>query len=297
MMVTEIESRHDLLLGAHFSIAGGLYKALLRAAEYQCTALQLFTKNASTWKEKTLTEKEIRMFSDTRAQTGIGHIFSHASYLINIAGPDPEKAALSRDALTRELIRCDLLDIPGVVLHPGAHMEDGIDNGIARVADTINRIFDQTPATCTRLLLETTAGQGTGIGHRFEHLADIMEKVADQSRIGVCLDTCHVFAAGYDISSATAYRHTMQTFQNIIGIPRLFVIHLNDAKKPCGSRVDRHAHIGDGYIGASGFAALMNDRRLIDIPKILETPKKKNGRDGDAINLKLLRKMVSKQQA
>ncbi|MEZ4567140.1 MAG: deoxyribonuclease IV [Desulfobacterales bacterium] len=183
------------------------------------------------------------------------------------------------------------------MLHPGAHMEDGTDKSIARVADTINRIFDQTPATCTRLLLETTAGQGTGIGHRFEHLADIMEKVADKSRIGVCLDTCHVFAAGYDISSANAYRKIMQTFQDIIGIPRLFVIHLNDAKKPCGSRVDRHAHIGDGYIGASGFAAIMNDRRLKHIPKILETPKKKNGRDGDAINLKLLKKMVSKQQA
>jgi deoxyribonuclease-4 len=286
------ESPSDLLLGAHFSIAGGLYKALRRAAEYQCTALQLFTKNATTWKEKKLAEKEIRKFSDTRAQTGIRHIFSHASYLINIAGPDPKKAILSRDALTQELIRCDLLDIPGVVLHPGAHMEDGVDNGIQRIADTINRIVDQTPTIRTRLLLETTAGQGTGIGHRFEHLAAIMEKVADKSRVGVCLDTCHIFAAGYDISSAKAYRKTMRTFQDIIGTSRLFIIHLNDAKKACGSRVDRHTHIGDGHIGASGFAAIIKDSRLEHIPKIIETPKKKNSRDGDAINLKLLREMA-----
>lgn len=280
---------HPPLLGAHFSISGGLQHAITEAAHYQCNCLQLFTKNANTWKEKTLTDTQVQTFSQTKEKTGITRIISHASYLINIAGPDAKKAAMSCEALKQELIRCGKLDIPYVVLHPGFHMGSGEDAGINAISDRLNRIFRQTAAIKTRLLLETTAGQGTCIGHRFEQLASIMEKIEDHDRIGVCLDTCHIFAAGYDISDTTGYEETIRQFDRIIGLENLFVIHVNDAKKECGSRVDRHEHIGDGLIGLNGFKQMMNDTRLANIPKILETPKLKDSRDADVINLKLLR--------
>jgi len=177
------------------------------------------------------------------------------------------------------------------VLHPGSHTGDGEQTGIRRIADNLNEIFASTQGLRVRVLLETTAGQGSSIGHRFEHLAAIMEKTSDQSRIGVCLDTCHIFAAGYDISTGEGYRQTINEFDKIIGIDRLYVIHLNDSKREAGSRVDRHEHIGDGFIGLEGFRYLINDRRLEKIPKIIETPKIKTGKDGDIINLRRLRRL------
>ncbi|MBC2714432.1 MAG: deoxyribonuclease IV [Desulfobacteraceae bacterium] len=279
----------SLLLGAHFSIAKGLHKAILEAETYKCNTLQIFTKNAQTWKEKSLTEKEIKKFNATKEQTGIFQIISHTSYLINIAGPDKKKADMSCDALKQEIIRCGQLDIPYIVLHPGAHMGEGAAKGIKRIADNINFIFESTTRNSTRLLLETTAGQGTSIGHTFEQLAAIMDNVSDKTRIGVCLDTCHIFAAGYDISTKTGYEHTIRDFDDIISLKNLFVIHLNDTKKGCGTRVDRHEHIGDGFIGLDAFKFIINDSRLKDIPKILETPKLKNEQDADTINLELLR--------
>jgi deoxyribonuclease-4 len=283
----------SLLLGAHFSIAKGLHKAIIEAATYNCNTLQIFTKNANTWKEKTLSDKEINQFKETKKQTGIYHILSHTAYLINIAGPDMKKAKMSCEALKQEITRCGQLEIPFIVLHPGAHMGDGEQKGTQRIADNINRIFAATAGISARLLLETTAGQGTGIGHTFEQIDAIIAKVEDKSRIGVCLDTCHIFAAGYDISNKKAYEVTVKAFDDIIGLKNLFAMHLNDTKKACNTRVDRHEHIGDGCIGLDAFKYIITDSRLKDVPKILETPKLKNGKDADTINLELLRSLQS----
>ena len=285
-------SMSSLLLGAHFSISNGLHNALYEAEKYGCTALQIFTKNTSTWKERTLTQEEITRFDKAREQTGITSIASHTSYLINLATPDRIKHVMSCNALKHELIRSSLLNIPFVVLHPGAHMGKGKEAGIEKVALSINEIFTQTPDIQTRLLLETTAGQGSALGHTFEQLASIIEKIENQNRIGICLDTSHLFAAGYDFRSSESYRKATDAFDEIIGFENLYVIHLNDSKKELGSRVDRHEHIGEGYIGIKAFELLMNDMRFWDVPKIIETPKQKDGRDMDKMNLNRLRSLV-----
>ncbi|MFH1675058.1 MAG: deoxyribonuclease IV [Pseudomonadota bacterium] len=284
-----------LLLGAHFSIAGGLHKALLTAKRYGCTALQLFTKNSNTWKERIVTDDEIDQFRQARKDTGITAIASHTSYLINPASPEGQKHHMSKEALVHELERSASLDIPYVVLHPGAHMESGEEKGCIRVAGSINEIFDRVPHSGTRLLLETTAGQGTNIGYTFEQLALIIEHIKDKDRIGICFDTCHTFAAGYDIRTPEAYAKTMEKFDGIIGLDNLYVIHMNDSKKGLGSRIDRHEHIGKGEIGAAAFKEIMNDKRLETIPKILETPKGKGEKDYDKINLEVLRNMVDER--
>jgi len=283
------------LLGAHFSIAKGLHHALYEAETYGCTALQIFTKNASTWKERILTRKEIHRFDQARKETGITQIASHTSYLINLATPDRKKHAMSCNALKQELFRSSNLDIPFVVLHPGAHMEKGEEKGIEKIAVSINEIFAQTSGIKTRLLFETTAGQGSGLGHTFEQLASMMDKIKDQNRIGICLDTSHIFAAGYDIRTPASYRKATDAFDDIIGFENLYVIHLNDSKKELGSRVDRHEHIGEGYIGIKTFELLINDMRLWDVPKIIETPKQKDGPDTDKMNLNRLRSLVFKK--
>ena len=285
-------SKASPLLGAHFSIAKGLYHALYEAETYGCTALQIFTKNNSTWKERTLTQEEINRFDQVRQQTGITSIASHTSYLINLATPEREKHAMSCNALKQELIRSSMLDIPFVVLHPGAHLGKGKDKGIEKIAHSINEIFAQTPDIRIRLLLETTAGQGSGLGHTFEQLVSIMDKIENQNRIGICLDTSHVFAAGYDIRTPESYRKATEAFDAIIGVENLYVIHLNDSKKELGSRVDRHEHIGEGYIGIKAFELLMNDMRFWDVPKIIETPKQKDGPDTDKMNLNQLRSLI-----
>jgi deoxyribonuclease IV len=285
-------SKGPLLLGAHFSISKGLQNALYEAAKYECTALQIFTKNSSTWKERTLTLEEINRFDKAREQTGITSIASHTSYLINLATPERKKHAMSCNALKQELIRSSSLNIPFVVLHPGAHLGTGKETGVEKVALSINDIFAQTPDIQIRLLLETTAGQGSALGHTFDQLASIMEKIENQNRIGICLDTSHVFAAGYDIRTPESYRKTTDAFDEIIGFENLYVIHLNDSKKKLGSRVDRHEHIGEGYIGIKAFELLMNDMRFWNVPKIIETPKQKDDPDMDKMNLKRLRSLV-----
>ncbi len=289
---TKKYSKASPLLGAHFSISNGLHNALYEAEKYGCTALQIFTKNASTWKERTLTQEEISRFDKAREQTGITSIASHTSYLINLATPERKKHAKSCNALKRELIRSSTLDIPFVVLHPGAHLGKGKETGIEKVALSINEIFDQTPDIQTRLLFETTAGQGSALGHTFEQLASIMEKIENQNRVGICLDTSHVFAAGYDFRTPESYRKATDAFDEIIGFENLYVIHLNDSKKELGSRVDRHEHIGEGYIGIKAFELLINDMRFWDVPKIIETPKQKDGPDTDKMNLNRLRSLV-----
>ncbi len=283
-------------LGAHFSIAKGLHQALLEAAAYGCDALQLFTKNASTWKERVLSADDIRLFDEARKKTGICQIASHTSYLINLASPDKEIQMMSAAALRQELIRSSQLLIPYVILHPGSHMGSGEEAGIARIVGHVNRILEDTPEIKTRLLFETTAGQGSSIGYRFEQLAMLLDRVEDRKRTGVCLDTSHIFAAGYDLRDKKTYRETLAAFDGVVGREHLYVLHLNDSKKGLGSRVDRHEHIGRGQIGMTAFELVMQDVRLANIPKIIETPKTKDSEDWDAVNLNCLRKLAVRKK-
>jgi deoxyribonuclease IV len=281
-----------VMLGAHFSIAGGLHKALYAARDYGCTAVQIFTKNASTWKERVLTDADVASFDQARAETGITAIAAHTAYLINLGSPDPDKFDRACTALSHEMHRSARLGIPWVVHHPGAHMKAGEAAGISRIASGINRVLDATGDDGPQLLLETCAGQGTTLGHTFGQLAAIAEKVDRPHRIGFCLDTCHIFAAGYDIRTEAAYQETMAAFDAILGLDRLHLLHLNDARRKLGSKIDRHAHIGKGQIGPEGFSLIMNDRRLAHIPKILETPKKEGDVDWDRRNLDCLTGML-----
>ena len=289
-------TQNSLVLGAHFSIAKGLHDAVYQAEAYGCNALQMFTKNATIWKERTITQVEQDRFEQAKTDTGIHSIATHTSYLINLASPDPKKHALSNSALKQELIRSSALKIPFCVLHPGAHMGSGIDAGLLKISESINRIFSETPDITSRLLLETTAGQGSGLGHTFEQLAEIVDGIEQKERMGICLDTCHIFAAGYDIRTPETYQQTLNHFDAVLGLDQLFVIHVNDSKKDLGSRVDRHTHIGKGALGVKAFTYLLNDERLMHVPKLLETVKKEGDIDWDQRNLDLLRSIVSSRK-
>ena len=280
-----------LELGAHMSIAGGCDLALERAAAFEMSACQIFTKNASQWRAKPLDPAVVERFHARRASTGIEHLVAHDSYLINLASPDDALRERSRLAFADELDRCDLLGVPFLVTHPGAHMGTGVDAGIARVVEGINWIRDERPSGRTTILLETTAGQGTTLGCRFEELAAIIDAVEDQSSIGVCFDTCHVFAAGYELRDRAGYDGTMDAFSATIGFDRLQVFHLNDSKKGLGSQVDRHTHIGEGELGATAFGFLLNDPRFAGRPGLLETPKGDDGEE-DRRNLATLRALA-----
>ena len=265
----------ELLLGAHMSIAGGLDKAVGRAVGVGCTALQVFTKNANQWRAKPLAEEDIARFKGALAASPIapGAVVAHDSYLINLGSPDPAKWRQSVDAFADELRRCDALGIPFLVTHPGAHMGSGVEAGLAQVAAGLAAALAESERTT--VLLETTAGQGTYLGASFEHLSRLLDLAPAplDARLGVCFDTCHAFVAGYDIGTAEGYAATWDTFDRAVGLDRLKVIHVNDAKKPLGSHVDRHEHLGQGQIGREGFRLLMNDPRLADRIFLLETPK------------------------
>lgn len=280
-----------MLLGAHMSIAGGVDKAIERGAALSCTAIQLFTKNANQWKGKALNDEETGRFITLRKDSKISKIFAHDSYLINLASGSNALRTKSIYALIDEMERCRILSIPYIIMHPGAHLEIGEDEGIKNIITSLNLIFTKTNGWPVDIALETTAGQGTSIGYRFEHLARIVDGVKDKERIKVCLDTCHIFAAGYDISTAEGYAHVMKEFDRIVGIDRLVCFHVNDCKKGLGSRVDRHEHIGKGALGQLPFRLLMNDKRFANIPKIIETPKDKDMKN-DRINLAVLRRMA-----
>ena len=284
-------TRPRLLLGAHFPISGGLHHAAETAAEYGCNVFQLFTKNALTWKERNLTEEEARRFTEAIDRTGARPAASHASYLINLAASDPGIAERSSQALEKEIQRCDRLGIPNLVLHPGAHGGLGLEEGMARIVRTIARLLENTDSAGPRILLETTAGQGSGIGFRFEQIAVMLKEIASPARTGVCLDTCHIFAAGYDIRTPEKVDRRLAEFDRMIGIHRLHLIHLNDSVRPLGGRVDRHAHIGKGEIGVSGFRRILAHPALCGIPMVIETPKGKKGDDFDRMNLSLLREL------
>ena len=279
-------------LGAHMSVSGGLPSAIHRIMAVSGTALQIFTRNQRQWKAPAITEEEVRLFHGSWQQWGNYPIAAHASYLINLAAVKKPVMEKSVNLLAEELFRCHRLKIPHVVLHPGSHGGQGTDQAIGLIAANIDRAFDQSPqAELPMILLETTAGQGTGVGQAFEEIAAIMATSKHGDRLGVCLDTCHIFAAGYDIRTPETYDSTMEAFQRIIGLSALKFIHVNDSKKGMGSRVDRHEHIGKGEIGNQGFSCLMRDRRLSIIPKILETPKSADLKE-DRENLALLKGML-----
>jgi len=280
------------LIGAHLSIAKGFHTALYNAKKLECNALQIFTKSPTSWKERLISEKETDCFECAKNETGIKNIISHASYLINISSPEKEKYSRSCNALKHEFIRSSLLGISNVVLHPGSHMGDGCKKGIRLIAEGINELFSATPDLQTVLLLETTAGQGSSLGHCYEHIASIMQQVKNKKRLGVCLDTCHIFAAGYDIRTRQTYEKTIDAFDSIIGLEHLLLFHLNDSKKKLGSKVDRHEHIGKGSIGIKPFEFIINDARFVKIPKIIETPKEKGGKNWDRINIELLKSLI-----
>jgi deoxyribonuclease IV len=281
-----------LLLGSHVSAAGGVDKAIDRAMVLDMAAFQVFTKNANQWNAKPLDPKVVERFREGLLAVGSPPVVAHDSYLINIASPDPATWEKSRLALLIELDRCDELGIPGLVSHPGAHMGSGPEEGIKRVGEAINRIYAERPDGKTHLLLETTAGQGTTLGRTFEEIAAMLELVEDQSRIGVCVDTCHLFAAGYDLRTEESYDSTMRQLDEIVGIHRVEAVHLNDSKKGLGSRVDRHTHIGEGELGKEPFRFLLNDSRFEGLPGILETPKENDVED-DRRNLATLKSLAT----
>jgi len=259
--------------GAHMSVAGGLPRAVERAVAHGCESLQIFTKNASQWRGRELPSDEIRAFRAAVAAARIHPVVSHASYLINLATTDPALRAQSIDAMTDEIDRAEALGLLGVVLHPGCHTTGGAAEGLALVAESLTAIFNSRRRGKTMVLLEHTAGQGTALGCTFEQLASIVSVADGHPRLGVCLDTCHLLASGYDLCSPEGYASTFSQFSRVVGFERLRVFHLNDSKKPLGSRVDRHEHIGRGYLGLAPFRRLVNDRRFAGLPMLLETPK------------------------
>jgi deoxyribonuclease-4 len=287
------------LLGAHLSIAGGVAKAIERAAALRCTTLQIFSKNNMQWASKPLGEVEVARFHQLRGETRIEPIFAHSGYLINLGAINPGFYEKSVRALADELQRASMLGLPFVVLHPGSHMGRGEEAGLRQIAAALDEAFSlQTPSPksqAPRVALEVTAGQGNCLGNRFEHIARIYERVKRPERLAVCLDTCHLFAAGYDIRTRRGYNQTMRELDRVIGLKQVVAIHVNDSKTPLGSRVDRHTHIGKGHLGLAPFRFVMNDPRFRHVPKVLETPKgaEVNGVGTmDKKNLAVLRKMV-----
>jgi deoxyribonuclease IV len=280
-----------LKLGAHMSIAGGYDKAVHRAQSVESDALQIFTKNQNQWKAKDIPAELAELFKQCCIDCVIDPVVAHDSYLINLASQNDELWEKSIDAFRIELERCELLGIPYLVTHPGAHTGSGTEAGIARVIAALDRVHTDLPGYQVKTLLETTAGQGTTLGATFEELAAMMAGVAAPERLGVCFDTCHIFVAGYDIRTPEVYADTMEQFDRTVGFEHLLAIHLNDALKEYGSKRDRHAHIGKGFIGSAGFWNLMNDERLAGRPALLETDKGDDlAEDREAITL--LRSLV-----
>ena len=281
-----------MYLGAHMSVSGGLYKAIERIKKINGTALQIFSRNQRQWKAVPINDEEASLFRDAWQQWGDFPIAIHTSYLINLASPKVETREKSTQALAAELIRSEKLHVKHVVMHPGSHGGDGQEIALARIAKNIDKAFAQADnAPSPMILLETTAGQGTGIGSRFEELAAIIKASKYPERLGVCLDTCHIFAAGYDIRTPATFAETFKEFEQHIGLSKLHFMHINDTKKPFASRVDRHEHIGKGEIGPEAFRLLMHDQRLAAIPKVLETPKGKELNE-DRENIALLLNMA-----
>ena len=282
------------------SIAGGLPRAVDRAKASRCEALQIFTKSAGQWRARALPSDEIALFRRRVEQTGIRPVVAHNSYLINLASASPALRAQSIAALGEELDRAELLGLDGLVMHPGSYTSGTEDEGLRFIGEAIAGLLAARPRARTKVLLEHTAGQGTNLGHRFEHLAAILERVGGSARVGVCLDTCHLLTAGYDLCTEEGYADTFRQFDRSVGLDRIQVFHLNDSKNPCGSRVDRHEHIGKGCLGLEPFRRLLNDPRFTHLPMLLETPKletaaskrRSDADPWDARNLRTLRSLI-----
>jgi deoxyribonuclease-4 len=281
----------EILLGAHMSIGGGVHRAIERSRSIDCTAMQIFVKNNMQWFARPLLREEIAAFLDHAQRRELDAAFAHANYLINLAATNPQFHANSMRALSEELVRADQLELPFLVMHPGAHLGAGEEAGLEKIIASIDAIWTVIPKVKTKIALETTAGQGSCLGHTFEHLAAIIENVREPERLCVCLDTAHVFEAGYDIGGEKGVKKTFREFDRVIGLDRLAAIHLNDSKTGLGSRVDRHEHIGKGKIGLDAFRFIMRNRRFRKIPKVLETPKDKQLTE-DIENLKTLRGLL-----
>jgi deoxyribonuclease-4 len=276
--------------GAHTSIAGGLHRAFAQGERAGCDVIQIFSKNQQQWRAKPILEQDVALFLAEQERTGIRAALVHDSYLINLAAPGDELWRKSTEAFREELERCALLGIPYLVTHPGAHVGSGEDCGLRRVSDALDGLFAAGAGRGVTVLLETTAGQGSCLGHRFEHLAELIARSAHPERLGVCVDTCHIFAAGYDIRTPEAYEATVAELDRTVGLGSVRAFHLNDSLKDLGSRVDRHASIGEGCIGLEAFRLLVNDPRFAGLPMVLETPKGEDV-EGDLKNLATLRSL------
>lgn len=287
-------TRTGPLFGAHMSVAGGFQNAFAAAAYSGCDCLQIFVKNQRQWRAPALTREQIDAYRAAAAESAISPVVAHASYLLNLASPDPANRKKSITAMIDELQRCETLGVSALIFHPGAYLDDTVEAGIRRIARSLDEIHKACAGFATRILLETTAGQGTAIGYRFGEISAVIERTKEAVRLGVCLDTCHLFAAGYDFRKADGYAAMIVEMDDTFGTQRVECIHTNDSKRELGSRVDRHDHIGKGKIGRPGFTHFVNDPRWRDVPFILETPKGKDGRgtDLDKVNLKRLRTML-----
>lgn len=288
------ECRIGPRFGAHMSIAGGMHRAFELAAAAGCDCLQVFVKNQRQWKARPLRPDEIEAWRSAAVRTGIGPVVAHATYLINLASPDPTGWRRSIDAYHEELLRCEQLGIGGLVVHPGSHLGAGEWAGCRRVGAALREVLDRLGDARVRPVLEITAGQGSSLGWRFEHIGDILEQSRAATRVGVCFDTCHALAAGYRFDSGETYADTIGQLDQVVGLGHVACFHLNDSQRPRGSRVDRHAHIGRGYVGVEGFRRIVQDRRFGAVPMILETPKGRDprGRDFDRLNLAKLRRLA-----
>ncbi len=285
-------ARQKLLVGAHVSIAGGIEKAIARGEAIGCSAIQIFTRNASRWQAKPLAADSVAAFRAARQNSEIDYVAVHDSYLINLASPDAALRNKSIAAFIDEMERSSLLGIEDLVMHPGAHVGQGSQAGLNTLIESFRTVFSQAP-TDVRVLVENTAGQGTCLGACFEELAEILERLP-QGNLAICFDTCHAFTAGYDLTSPESCAEVMANFDRLLGTEKLALFHMNDSKKPLGSRVDRHDHVGRGLIGPAGFAALMQDERFSAVAKIIETPPGDKHCD-DFANLALLRQLAGQQ--
>lgn len=285
--------------GTHLSIAGGVHNAIAAALRLRCDTVQVFVKNQRQWRAPPLDTDDVARWHELAATPGFGPAIAHATYLINLASPDRALARRSRGALVEELRRCETLNIPYLVVHPGSATDGQRGRGVVRVARALDRVFEVHPEFRTMTLLESTAGQGMGLGATLEELADIIGAVREPDRVGVCLDTCHVFAAGYDLRTPDKYAALITAAARTVGLDRIRCWHVNDSRGDCGSRLDRHEHIGRGQIGAAGFRNLLRDPHFVGVPMILETPKGTDdaGRDFDRLNLQRLRRMAARAGA
>lgn len=286
-------------LGAQISVAGGLHHAYGRADEVGCDTIMIFTKSNRQWRAKPLVEEDIRSFQEAaQSYPHIHPVSVHASYLINIASNNPDLWQQSYDALKVEVDRAEAIKAAHLVFHPGAYVDSDEAQGLENIARALTRLMDETDGYEVSVCLETMAGQGTTLGHRFEHLAYLRDELQQHPRLGVCLDTCHIFSAGYDIRTPETYEASMQAFDDIVGLDQIKCFHFNDSRNPFDARKDRHAHIGEGEIGLAGFANFVNDPRWAEHPAYLETPKTEKDDDGnelqmDAVNLKALRDLIT----